>query len=855
MIQTLLSNRRLHGGVWSVWRAVSLLLFGTVLFALLSFYPMEGAYRLPSGSVAQGWLCKGVRITFPVIFAVLSCTSLWIWRRTGDLLSGVKPRGSTFSGVVQALRPFSALPFLAAFRHTAGWFGVSLAAMALPVGIPLLFALVSERLSRPMFEEAEKASLRPLPRLIPFAAAFVALLVLHVWPAGNRFRGGGDVCHYEIQTRNLVEKGSLDLTERLEGWMDQERISPKQEAKYLFTSHMRRNVNGRIFSVHAYGWPLLAWPFAKMAGEWGESLFCILVGALALTGVFASCRRCGASEGASRWATAMLGLSWFWVYTSLSRLPEMLGCMLCIWGFWAALAQREPGKEIKATLVSAVCCSYLPFAHMRFIAIAVVLVLAFFAMGAIPRRRAGDRFRGIRLLLYTALIALAWSVLWVVHRNMFAGISSFRMSQIFFSHPISMLGIYVDRRGACGIYPAIWLVGLAPALFLFRGPPLRRGAAALALALEATTLVACCANSGTLIGSCVSARYFLQAIPPLVPFGALWLDRTGRPGRRWWFFLSWMPVLYLFAISPWCSGGGLVHSPYGLWEFDAFRSYWQPLRMMFSPLSTLQAAICLVLPTMLVSASFAVSPHTMSRSARTIFWLLIAIGTMAGLASDRFLPRAGETPATAFGNSHHWHEFRKIAGDPSESFFQAFRPGSDQVDPEAPALVISDGADSRVARPHDKIVQTGPVSKPDWAGRNRHWIPVRTFKPRSPRRGAVVIRLRGHVHRGNALLSVTTRVLSFFPEGVSLEEGPFDVALLISTNGAKTTVMAALEDGLGALRVESLDILPWAPGLDHGIGAFPTTTTVAAVPRLAGKGPDCSWEPDRQKAIEPHNGR
>ena len=810
--------------------------WGLLFFALFSFFPVEGAYRLPCGTVVQGWLCRGVRLAFPLLFVALVSFSAWIWKRTGDLLPGVQPGTESAAEVLQALRPFAWLPAIAALRHTSGWFGAAIAAMFLPLGVCLLFALASERMTRSAFEGAGAAGARKAVRASRvFLVAFAALLALHVWPARDRFRGGGDVCHYEVQTQNLVECGTLDLTERIEGWMDAGRVRGKDRDTFVYASHMRRNADGRIFSVHAYGWPLLAWPFAKVAGDPGESLFCVLLGALALAGVFASCRRCGASETASVRATAMLGLSWFWVYASLSRLPEMLGCALCIWGFWAALAQREPGRAVRATLVSAACCGYLPFAHMRFFPIAAVLALAFLAGGAVPPRGGGDRRRGIRLLLHAAAVALAWALLWRVHGRMFAGVSSFSMSTIFFSTPVSMVGMFNDRRGAGAVFPLIWLLALAPVLFL-RDPRRRtRAGAALALALEATTLVACCANQGALIGSCMSARYFLQAIPPLVPVGALWLDRAGRPGRRWWFFLAWMPVLYLFAISPWCSRGGVVHSPYGLWEFDAFRSFWQPLRLTFEPLSAGRAATCLVLPAALAAASFAVASRRASRAALAAFWILLAAGAAAGLAADRFLPRAGDHPVWAFGNEHGWRHFRRIAGPAPASFFDAFGSG-EYPERFRGSILLSDAPDPSGGAKipgAPRYVDARSIPPNDWNGRDLRWALVRTFKPHLARRGTIAVRMKGEAVRGTALLSVAAAGRAHLPEGVRVGPGPFDAVLLVPSNGARTTVFAALEDGTGEVRIDFTDVMPWAPGLDQGAGSFPPGTVVAnGLPRL-----------------------
>ena len=101
-----------------------------------------------------------------------------------------------------------------------------------------------------------------------------------------------------------------------------------EETEFISWSHARRNASGRVYSVHAWGYPVLAWPFAKVFGfDAGVSLLGLLLGALGATGVWASSRRCGASRPASCWAAGALCLAWFWAYTALSRLPEMLGIM------------------------------------------------------------------------------------------------------------------------------------------------------------------------------------------------------------------------------------------------------------------------------------------------------------------------------------------------------------------------------------------------------------------------------------------------------------------------------------------------------------------------------------------------
>ena len=515
-------------------RATCWLLLSVGILVVDWFFPFEGAYATPGGAVCQGWFSQGWFRSFPLVFCALAATGALAWRRTGRLLSCERSGRKAFRRLLDGLRPLVFLPLLVAIRHASAWIGVTGAAFSLPIGIPLLCALCAERLTRPLFEPAGAPTGRAPAGWLVFLLALLSLFIVYVWQGKGRFVGGGDVCHYMVQTDNLVECGNLDLTDRVEKWMRDAHVPPDEEREYISYSHMRRNAKGRIYSVHGYGWPLLAWPFARVAGQAGIVFFCMLLAAWGLTGIYVACLRCHATPAASLTATAVVGLSWFWNYTALSRLPEMLGCALCIWAFWAFLAKGDSKRHLSATCLSTLCCAYLPFAHMRFFPVAAVLLLAFLLPTPFQKPEASRNRLPLAYRLATlGSVLLAWVLLSRAHRAMFGGVSSFTLSEIFLSHPMGIPGIFTNRRGAGPIVPLIWLIAPAPLVPIFVGDRNLRPAAFLALLVEGATLVFCCANYGTLVGSCISARYFLQAIPPLIPFGARYLDQCGRPGRRW----------------------------------------------------------------------------------------------------------------------------------------------------------------------------------------------------------------------------------------------------------------------------------------------------------------------------------
>ena len=804
-----------------------MLAVSTALFAVLSAFPIEGSFPTPSGPVVQAWLNAGVRLAFPIVATGLIAFSLFVWRFSGRRLASVPCGAASSASVLQSLRPLAWLPAIAAMRHTSAWFGTAAAGLFLPLAAPAVLAVCTERLCRAAFENGQPSppSRRSVLVVAILSAAFLA--IVQAWQGEGRFLGGGDVCHYETQLVNLLEQGNLDLTDRVEGWMDRGGVPAAKRDYYVLHSHMRRNESGRIHSVHAFGWPLLAWPFAAVAGDLGETALGILLGSLALAGVFAASRRVGASFFASAVATASLGAAWFWAYTALSRLPEMLGCALCIWGFWAAIRAADGGGGRIPAAVSAACCGYLPFAHMRFFPIAFVLA-AWAAAALYSSRRAagmGRRRAAVPSILQLAAVMAAWIVLWRIHATMFRGVDSFSFSEIFLSHPRSMLGIFVDQRGIGPIFPLAWLLCLAPIPFLARNACGARAAAALALLLEGTTLVACCANKGALIGACVSARYFLQAIPPLLPLGALWLDRTDRAGRTWWFFLALIPALYLAMISPSCTGRGLVHSPFGLWEFDAFRTFWMPFRQMFSPLSAGQAALCLVLPAALVAFPFIL--RRPAGQGRTIAAAaILAVGIGAGLWADSFLPDIALDAADALGNAHHWNEFRPIGGSAGTSFFDSF------ADDGFPATIVSGRRSDAPPASGLRHINAKRFADNDWAGRGLRWGALRTLRTKFSRRSRLAIRVAGRVERGSAFIAVNISRTAFFPEGIPLGEGPFELVFFVPRKKGNTLVSAALGTPDSVLRVDAVDFAPWSNGLENGAGPLPAGARVfSALPR------------------------
>ena len=819
------------------------------MFAALSLFPVEGAFRTASGSVAEGWLAAWVRLLWPAVVVAVAAISTWTWLRTGSIAGRGEPDRRGVSGLVHALRPVSWLPLCAVLRFCPAWIGTGAAAIALPLGTALVLAWSLERATSFAFAARDTtpsmSSRWRKGAAFAFLLSFAALGSVYLWQGRDRFVGGGDAVHYMTQLDNLLERGNLDLTERMERILGQrhDRRPAIAEKDMIGWSHARRNARGRIYSVHAFGYPVLALPFARIFGrDAGPVVLGLLLGAIGVSGVWACARLCGALPIAATVASATLCLSWFWAFTAASRLPEMLGCSLVIWAFWGAVAAVDAGRRrdseeasrrrfAMSCAVSCVCCAYLPVSHMRFFPVAAVLAIAWIA-AALAAREVHPLRRVAAVAVFCAVVAASWLALWRAHGRMFEGVSSFTLESIFFSSPLAMLGMFADRLGAAAIFPLLWLLCLAP-VWIFvapRGdgaPP--RAAAALALAVEVVTLVACCAQPGAIGGACVSGRYFLQALAPLVIVGAVWLSRVGPVGRVWYYFLALLPVLYLFAVSPFCSGWGLVYSPFGLYDLDSLRQFPMPLGEVLSQIPSggaLQSVASFAVPLAAVAVSALLSVRRPSRLRVVAAAAVLALGAGGGICADSFLRPVLDNPAWAFSHGRGWRHFRLISGTAASDFFSAFR--HDGVEPDAPSLVVYHGekpADIGGRRP----VDVSRVAPNDWFGRDLRWIELRPFPLRDNRRGALAVRVKGRVERGSARLASSIGPEAFPAEGLRLAEGPFDAVMLVPVRrGVRSaTVFAAIDGADGALFVDFVEVAPYACGLESAVGPFPADAIVS----------------------------
>lgn len=799
-------------------RAALLLLFALAAAAIL--LPLSATVVLRSGIVVQGWIWSPFRILYPAVLAGAVALSFAIWRRTGRL-----PEGSR----MDALRPIAWMPVAVALSHAGGWIGGTASSLALPYGTTLVVALCLERFLRQALANPDTAPAGRRNRA-PAALFFATFVLLFALWAGfvspNSFGGGGDTKHYRFMLANLVERGDLDLTDRMDALMEKDRVPdiPMVRAAYLRQSHMRVNSEGRVHSYHSFGFPLLAWPLVLLFGSLGDPILRALLGAFSIVAVRASCLAHGAPKPVANLTTGLVGLSFIWIYTALSFLPEMLGFGLCAWAVWALAAQHDPRRRIAATCVAAVACAYLPVAHVRFAPTALALAGFFGIEGLLVR---GEPFwprKFPRLALYTAACFAGWIALWLCHASFYSGTSAYNYSRIAGREPLAMLAMFADRRGVAAVFPAVFAGIAAAVCAVFRGGAEGRRAG-MSLVTAAGVLYCCCCTPAALSGACLNGRYFFPAVPVFIPCLALALARADRPGRVWLVFLGLIPVLYFILLSFFLVKTELLRAPTPVRTFPLLQSFWEPFASFFDGSTPSVCAAAAVF----AAAVFGTSVLACVRRAAVVravaAAVLLSVAFAAGRTVDRGDPPSRFQGVRLLAGLRFLRDFRVLSGTPS-GLFEAFHRNTGYSDLKFPILYTDDPNPNRFLYRRTLRVQDHPEN--DWAGRNRRWCMVRKRSfPIGTNRSIVACRVKGDVVRGSARLAILIWGRPYMGD-IALPSGPFDVVYRIRVfpDLQGVNALVSLDGDAGEIRVDEFEVVPCPDGLRDALGPFPDDATI-----------------------------
>lgn len=559
--------------------------FSLILLALafalgfgLAVHPVALEAPLPGGQVVQSWRWEWARWLYWPALAAAAAGCWLVWRTTKRGLEGSR---------WGAFLPLAWLPLLAFAPHGVAWADWTLAGLLFPLGGALLAALCLERLAfGPASGNGGEGSGIPVrirhSALLGWLLFLAATVLLSAyWRAVAEPQGyghGGDAVYYRMMVDNLLDGKGLEMTDHMVSMMEKDGFEPGEKNLRAFASHhhMKTNAEGKIYNLHSFGFPLAAWPvFLLFGAAWGETLSMALAGAMALAGVFFCCLVHGASRRTSALVTALVCLSFVWVYTTFWFSPEMLGFGLVAWAFWAVAAQHDPRWRWVATAVATLACAWMPVAHVRFAPTAAALAACFGIEGLLVEDEPFWRGKVWRLGAFTLLCFAAWGALWAVHQRIYCGTSPYNYGRIMGRDPFAVWALFCDRRGIVALLPAGGAMIVATVFAAFRrGTAARR--AAMAAAVVAATMYFCCCTSAVLEGLCLGGRYALTFVPVLLPFFAMALERADRAGRVWLLFLAVQPVLFFAFAARSAQGGALYFAPAFLRGLPAYSLFWDP---------------------------------------------------------------------------------------------------------------------------------------------------------------------------------------------------------------------------------------------------------------------------------------
>jgi hypothetical protein len=280
----------------------------------------------------------------------------------------------------------------------------------------------------------------------------------------------------------------------------------------------------------------------------------LLIAAFALLGVFRLAERVANTEVAIASAICTAVYPVFFTQSSLAHL-DLAAAALTFWGLLAYVEDRRPAIAIWFSL--AVLAKET----------AVLAPLALLAWDLLAKRiLPGDRSRGKSLALLFPCIPLALWYAYHYHRTgfLFGNPEFFRYNVQATLHPLRILLALGMRLWQLVAYLNLYLLTLAAALAMFRGPLNDRQRISLPVQFAFLSVIVAYAFAMAMVGGAVLARYMLPVIPLVIIISVSTLWRRVRVWR------GVVVVVVLGLVAAW-----FMNPPYGFSLEDnlAYRDY------------------------------------------------------------------------------------------------------------------------------------------------------------------------------------------------------------------------------------------------------------------------------------------
>jgi hypothetical protein len=399
--------------------------------------------------------------------------------------------------------------------------------------LPVLLAATS------LFRWLQKLDAAGSPAVAPARGAIAAGIALWIFYAlvGCYFtvsmsKPPGDTGHYLVLAESLYRDHDLDLRNNIGA-------AAEEDPERMHISKFSRN--GRAYSWHSIGLPLLLAPFTAGGAPARHLVLALFVG-LCGAGIWELCRLFGAPRHWSLTALLLFVLSRYWgTYSSLC-LPEVAGAALTAWGVVAALRQHE--RPWRWSWLAVSCCACLPWLHTRFIPVSLALIGIFAATAFLDGRR--RRSELLRLGFVAAAYIAALAAFFAFQLTLFTGGLPLPPG-LLLGYPLGIWYAIAHQQGLLSVLPlAAGMIG-ASLWILLRDPPNRRGAAT-AMLLTAIVLATASGTEHWRGGATYPGRFLLVVIPLFVPCLARALGKASPVARWWAIFLGLIPCLQFLLV-------------------------------------------------------------------------------------------------------------------------------------------------------------------------------------------------------------------------------------------------------------------------------------------------------------------
>jgi hypothetical protein len=456
-----------------------------VVRATLRAPVLEGDSSLP-------WLVSSIPSTLHVLIAVVLSGSLGVLlarRGRCDLLTPFLPCGLAAAVFIPGV--FTHAPFLAAFAERF-----------LDVLLLVALAVALSRLARGF-------SVGTLAAWKVGLAGFILYLAVGAW-VSSKVGLSGDEPHYLLITYSLLHDRDFEVQNNYSALDHQHFYRGKIEP---------RLASGTPYSVHGIGLPLLLLPGFAAFGLIGVLLTEALLSALLLCAIYQASLRMTSSASASLAAALGFGLTSPALFLSVSAYPELPAALIASLTV-LRLSKSDSGRGLSIFGYS-LALGALPFFHVKFLPLAVLLIAAF-----------AFELKGKRLRVWLAAgagISMgAFLLFTLVTFGSLDPTASYGRQRIFLDRvPLGIAGLLFDQEYGLLLHAPFYLLGFAGIVTLFR----RRASWGLLTLLALLSIsIPGAAHPLWSGGTSPPARFLLPALPLLSIAAAALLSREREIG-------------------------------------------------------------------------------------------------------------------------------------------------------------------------------------------------------------------------------------------------------------------------------------------------------------------------------------